>query len=549
MKRLKILPLGGLGEIGMNCLLLEYDEQIVLLDCGIQFPDSRFPGVDILTPDLTYVRQKAKQVRGVVITHGHEDHIGGLPYLAQSMKLDVWATPFPRGLIEHKISEHSNLQTMKFHDIKPGKKFKVGPFTFDPIPVQHSIIESLGFAIETPVGTLIHTGDFKHDETDAGGPVKDFARFHEWGDKGVLLLLSDSTNAERLGHTITEEEVVLAFGDFFRDQKGRLLVAMFASNIRRIENLLWLAKKMGKRVAFEGRSMHSYVHLAHEQGSMKLPDDTIILAEDVEDYPDDQVILFLTGSQAEPQSALVRIATGVHKTVHIKPTDRVLMSSRFIPGNERAITNMIDSLYRQGAEVVYESVHHIHVSGHGYQEELAMMLKATRPKFFVPIHGEYRHLAMHAKLAKANGVREDHICVIEDGQPVEFGKNDFKLGERLELQKGIVVSGSYMNSDPTLFTQRAALAKTGIVFVTLMRKAGHRKKLAYAPQVAAYGILLESGRDITDVMEDAERHLEDKYPEMLKEEELAEALRIETRRFFKRYSAMKPVVLSVILDI
>jgi ribonuclease J len=549
MKRLKILPLGGLGEIGMNCLLLEYDGEIVLLDCGIQFPDARFPGVDLLTPDLTYVRERKKQVRGVVITHGHDDHIGAIPFLAKHMELDVHCTPFPRGLIEQKISEYSDLKEIRLHEIRPREKFKAGPFRFDPIPVQHSIIESLGFAIETPIGTVVHTGDFKHDASEAGGPVKDFAEFHEWGDKGVQLLLSDSTNAERQGHTISEEEVVNSFQSIFAKQKGRLLVALFASNIRRIENLLWLAKKMNKRVAFEGRSMHSYVHIAHTQGSMKVPDDTIVLIENIHEYPDESVIVLLTGSQAEPQSALVRIASGSHKSFKIKQTDRVLLSSRFIPGNERAITAMIDHLYRQGAEVTYESIHQIHVSGHGFQEELAMMLRATRPKFFVPIHGEFRHLAMHAKLAKANGVAEANVCVVEDGQSVEIGKDSIQLGEKLELQKGIIVSGSYMDGDPALFTQRAALAKTGIVFVSLLRRADNPRKLSHKPRVAAYGLLLGPGEQLQDVIEQAEDYIEDRYPELAKEPDLTESLRIELRRFFKKHSALKPAVISVFLDI
>ncbi len=549
MKRLKILPLGGLGEIGMNCLLLEYNEEIVLMDCGIQFPDSRFPGVDLLTPDLGYVRARANQVRGVVVTHGHEDHIGAIPFLAKHLALDIYCTPFPRGLIKHKTSEYSDLKELRFHDITPRKVFKVGPFKFDPIPVQHSIIESLGFAIETPVGTVVHTGDFKHDASDVGGPVKDFAAFEEWGDKGVQLLLSDSTNAERRGHTISEEEVVNSFETIFKEQKGRLLVALFASNIRRIENLLWLAKSQGKAVAFEGRSMHSYVHIAHEQGSMKLPESTIVLIENIDEYPDDKVVVLLTGSQAEPQSALVRISTGSHKSFRIKPSDRVLLSSRFIPGNERAITGMIDHLYRQGAEVTYESISHIHVSGHGFQEELGMMLKACRPKFFVPIHGEFRHLAMHAKLAKANGVDPDNICVVEDGQSVEVSKTEITLGENHPLQKGIIVSGSYMDGDPSLFTQRAALAKTGIIFCTLLMKAGNRKKLVHPPRIATYGLLMAPGEDIMEVIEGAEQHLEDRYPKLYQEPDLTEAVRIELRRYFKRHSAMKPAVISMFLDI
>ncbi len=431
-ERLKILPLGGLGEIGMNCLVLEWAEQMVLIDCGIQFPDASYSGVDLLTPDLSYVRSRLANLLGVVVTHGHDDHIGGIPFLAKDAELDIYCTPFPEGLVRNKLAEATDIHEVRFHAVKARAQFQLGPFTFDPIPVQHSIIESMAFVIQTPVGNIVHTGDFKHDANEVvPGEAIGFEPFEEWARQGVLLLLSDSTNAERSGHTLSELDIAKSFEGIFSSQSGRLFIALFASNIRRIEKLLWIAKGLGKKVALAGRSMHSYLRLAHEQGALKIPEETLVLLENIDAYADDRVIVLLTGSQAEPQSALVRISQGVHKDIQIKSTDRVVLSSRFIPGNERNITAMIDHLYRLGAEVTYESIHQIHVSGHGFQDELLMMLHATKPKFFVPIHGEFRHLAKHAKLAQAAGVAPENVRVVEDGQLLEVDKDSLLLGERL----------------------------------------------------------------------------------------------------------------------
>lgn len=533
----------------MNCLCLEWAGQIVLIDCGLQFPGSHFPGVDMLTPDLGYVRSRMKDLKGIVCTHGHDDHIGGIPFLAQDGELDVWCTPFPRGLIEQKLTEAPFAREIRFHEFKPREAFDVGPFRFDPIPVAHSIIESVAFAIETPIGTLIHSGDFKHDANELGGQKFGFEPFKEYGDRGVLCLLSDSTNAERAGHTLSEKDIANSFETIFAQQSSRLLIALFASNIRRVENLLWLAKRHGKKVALAGRSMHSYTQLAHQQRTLNLPDETLVLLEDIGSYPDERVIVLMTGSQAEPQSALVRISQGIHKEFQIKNGDKVIMSSRFIPGNERNITSMIDHLYRQGAEVIYESIHQIHVSGHGFQEELLMMLKAARPKFFIPIHGEYRHLAKHAKLARESGVKPENVAVIEDGQVVEIDRDRVALAEKLPLQKGIVVDGGFMQGDETLFTQRNNLSKTGIVFAVLMRDID-RLELVETPRITTYGLLWKKGEDAARSIEEAEDLLEDVYPELARNQaELHESLRLELRRFFRHRVSHKPVVIPLILDI
>jgi ribonuclease J len=547
-KRIKLMPLGGLGEIGMNCLVLEWQEQILLIDCGIQFPDANYPGVELLTPDLSYVVERISGLQGVVVTHGHDDHIGAIPFLAKETDLDVYCTPFPKGLLLKKLEEHTDACEIRFHEIEPSKVFQVGAFKIEPIKVQHSIIESLALSIETPAGKIIHTGDFKHDPDEVKGEVIGFERFRELGDEGILLLLSDSTNAERSGHTITENQVLQSFTKLFLEQSGRLFIALFASNIRRIENLLWECHRQGKKVGFAGRSMHSYTHLAHQQKSLNLPPDTLHLLEELGQFPEDKTIVLLTGSQAEPQSALVRIANGTHKDLRIKSGDKIILSSRFIPGNEKAISSMIDHLYRSGAEVIYEAVHKIHVSGHGFQDELLMMLKSVKPRFFIPIHGEYRHLAKHAQLAKSAGVESKNVCIIENGQSLELSEAHLKHGEKIPLQKGIIVSNAFMQTDPEIFVIRNQLARTGIVFVTLMRNA-KSKKLVHPPAIACHGLLLQRHEEIQETLNDAVDLVEGIYPGLSKDPDWEKTLKLEVRRFFKRRACHKPTVLTMMLEV
>ena len=548
LDKLRILPLGGLGEVGMNCLVLEWKDDIVLLDCGVQFPDGRYSGVDFLIPDLRYVRDRLEKLRGIVITHGHDDHIGALPYLAQERELDIYCTAFPKGLIQSKLIEFPNARQVRFHAIRPREIFRIGPFYFDPIAVQHSIIEAQGFGIETPVGNLVHTGDFKLDASQKGGQRFSFTPFREWGDKGVQVLFSDSTNAEHCGHTFSESEVAKSFVDILSVQKGRILVALFASNIRRIENILGIAHKQYKHVALEGRSMHSYLRLAHEQGSIRIPDNTIVLMEDIHRYPDDKVIILLTGSQAETKSALHRISAGTHKNLQIKNGDCVLLSSRIIPGNERAITGMINSLCRQGAEVIYEDIRNIHVSGHGFQDELIKMLKAVRPKYFVPVHGEFRHLTKHARLAKLANVSEGNIKVIENGQVLEVSKDKITLGERLEVIKEVVVNNSFMQSDPAIFAERASLMRTGIVFVAVLQDHTNFR-LVGIPRVNAHGVVLRRELDAATTIKAAEEYLHRMLRDMGRDGNIEDIIRLHVRRFFGKRASHKPAVVVSVIEV
>lgn len=548
-EKLRILPLGGLGEIGMNCLALEWRDEIVLVDCGIQFPDARFAGADLLAPDFSYLSDRWNKLRGIVVTHGHDDHIGAIPILLQSIDLDVFCTPFPRGLIENKIAEVPTENEIRFHKIKPYKKFRIGSFDFEPIPVQHSIIESLALFISTPVGNIVHTGDFKHDPHEADAGEETFNRFEKVAKEGVRLLLSDSTNAERLGHTISESDIERSFEGILTKETGRIIIALFASNIRRIGRLLRLAHRLGKRVALAGRSMHSYTKLAHQLSSLNIPEDTLIPLESIQTIPDSRLIILCTGSQAEPQSALIRMAAGTHKDVKIRDGDLVILSSRFIPGNERAITSMIDNLYRAGAEVLYESIHQIHVSGHGFQDELLMMLNAVRPECFIPVHGEYRHLAKHAMLAERSGIQKANIKVIENGQIVELSRDRIELGERLALQKTVIVENELMHRSPEIFSQRNSLARTGIVFVTFIRDSRSHRLLT-EPCVSSYGLLYrETELDPAYITEEASHAMRKLYRAAGKEDDFLEIARIELRRFYKRRSSHKPVVIPLMLDI
>ncbi len=546
-QKLKILPLGGLGEIGMNCMVFECGETMVLIDCGLQFPDSTYTGIELLLPDLNYIIKNIHKLKGVIVTHGHDDHIGAIPFLLKHTELDVYITPFPKGLLENKLVEFPGHKEIRFHDINPRKKFKVGCFEFDPIPVQHSIIEALAFAIETPLGMVVHSGDFKHDPHETSQGQIGFEPFEEIGDKNVLLLMSDSTNAERTGHTLSEMEIADSFQTLLEKQTGRLLIALFASNIKRVEKILGIAHAQGKKVAFAGRSMHSYTRLAHEQNKLNIPPDTLVLIENSDSVPDNKMIVLSTGSQAEPQSALLRISEGIHKDFQIRAGDQIIMSSRFIPGNERAITKMIDQLYRQGAEVMYESVHQIHVSGHGFQDELMMMLKAVRPKYFIPIHGEYRHLSKHSKLAITSGVEKQNVLIVEDGQAVEIDSTGMRLTEKLEIQKTAVVDLDFVQANSTILKERNNLSKTGIVFVTfLCTRSG---KMVGEPSISAYGLLFRNGIDPQKMYPDLKKHLIKVYNDARNREEIPEALRIETRRFLKKRTSHKPVVIPVILEV
>ena len=395
--------LGGLGEIGLNLMTVETAEHLVVVDAGLMFPEDHMLGIDIVIPDFSYLRERRDKLTGLVLTHGHEDHIGAVPFLLKEMPLPVYGTPLTLALLKEKLREHGLLNDAELREIHPREPLTLGPFEFEFIPVPHSIVDGVGFALRTPQGVLIHSGDFKVDQTPVVGEAMDLNRFAHYGEQGVLALLSDSTNAERPGYTMSEREIGDTLEGFIRDAPGRVIIAVFSSHIPRLVQIVRLAAKHGRKILFNGKSMLTNTRIAKELGYLEIPPGMEINVGDLKNLPPAETIIVTTGSQGEPMSALARIALEAHKKIHIRKGDLVILSSRFIPGNERAITTVINNLYRLGAEVVYKQVADIHTSGHASQEELKLLLNLTRPRYFIPIHGELRHLIKHQHLARAVG--------------------------------------------------------------------------------------------------------------------------------------------------
>ncbi|MGH7301514.1 MAG: ribonuclease J, partial [Candidatus Rokuibacteriota bacterium] len=415
----RLIALGGLGEIGLNMMLIECGPDIIAVDCGLLFPDDEMPGVDFAIPDWGYLRERRDAFRGVVLTHGHEDHIGALSYLLREFPVPVYGTPLTLAVARHRLAENGLLDQADLRAYAPGDRIVIGGFTVEPIRVTHSIADGIGLAIETPLGTVVHTGDFKLDPTPVDRQQPDYSRFAALGERGVLVLCSDSTNVGRPGHTGSETEVGRALAGRFAEASGRIIVATFASHIHRIQQMVDLAARCDRRVALLGRSMVANVAVAAELGYLKLPDGLVLPLEDLAELSPQRQVILSTGSQGEPNSALSLIAAGEHKYVQAGPGDLVIFSSRVIPGNERVIGRVINALLRRGAEVLWEDVAFVHVSGHASQEDLKHMLALTRPRYFVPVHGEFRHLLQHARLAEGVGIPKDRIFLIEDGLGLE----------------------------------------------------------------------------------------------------------------------------------
>ena len=406
---LKIIPLGGLGEIGLNMMAIEYDDYILVIDAGLMFPEEYMPGVDVVIPDFHYLIENKERVRSIILTHGHEDHIGAMPFFLQEFRIPVFGTNFTIELLKEKLKEHEFIESPILNKIKAGDVNEFGPFCVEYIRVNHSIVDGVGLAIDTPEGMIVHSGDFKIDHTPVDEEATDLSRFAHYGENDVLVLLSDSTNAEKDGFTLSESEVKRTLEDLFQHCSGRLVVAVFASNITRLQQIISLAEKFNRKVTFSGRSMRTNIRLAINEGFIRMPPDIEIGEKAIESVPDDEIVIITTGSQGEPMSSLTRMAQNSHKSIKIKKGDTIILSSRFIPGNEKAITSIINSLYRMGADVVYEKVSDIHSSGHAYKEELKLMLNLVKPKYFIPIHGEYRHLVKHIQMAEATGISKEHL--------------------------------------------------------------------------------------------------------------------------------------------
>jgi len=548
---LKIIPLGGLGEIGLNMMIMEYADSIIIIDTGLMFPEDYMLGIDIVIPDFSYIRDRAEKVAAIILTHGHEDHIGALPYVLKEISVPIYGTAFTLGLIKHKLEEHDLLRHVILHEIVPRQQQTIGPFVLDFLRVSHSVVDGVGLAIQTPEGLIIHTGDFKLTPTTIEGGYTDINAFALYGEKGVLALMSDSTNVEKDGYTIPEKQISERLEDIIMHSNGRVIVAVFASNIGRIQQVIEIAKKRGSKVVINGKSMEIGVGLAQDLGYMNIPANMQISVNEINEYPDHEVIIITTGSQGEPMSALARIASGMHKYIHIKQDDRVILSSKFIPGNERAIAKIINNLYKRGADVIYEKISDIHVSGHAFKEELKMMIQLTRPQYFIPIHGEYRHLTHHARLAERSGISKKNILLAENGNVIEFLNQRGSIAEKIETGRVLVDGKGVGDVGKSILRERKALSIDGFVVVTIIfdEETGI---VAYGPEIDSRGFLFHSEKG--HLLEDAKCVILEAIEETPVEKpdrvaHIRDEVKRNLRQYFKFVIKRRPLIIPLILEI
>ncbi len=485
-KKLKIIPLGGLSAIGKNMALFEYGDDIIIVDCGIMFPSEGMPGVDLLIPDFAYVKKNRHRVKGILITHGHEDHIGAIPYLLQEISAPIYATRITIGLIQSRLEEKRPAGDVQFFEVSPRDVVHIGQFMVEFIRVNHSILDGVGLAITTPLGVIVHSGDYKIDYSPVEREVTDLARFADYGEKGVLLLMSDSTNAERPGHTRSESVLEPRLIDIFSGAKGRVFVATFASNISRIQQVLETARRFNRRVVVSGLTMQKNIEIARSLGYLKYNEDLIVDVRESEKLPDKKLTVICTGTQGEPMSALSRMATGNHKNFAIGSGDTVVITASVIPGNDRLVNNVINALMRLGAEIFSEQDEDIHVSGHGSQEELKLIIALTRPKFFLPVHGEYRHLKAHAKLAESMGIKPARIVVAENGDIISLTSRSIAVDGKLELREMFVEGGNVYDMESGVIKERHTLSTEGVIVVTMVFSRG---RLASGPDIISRGFV------------------------------------------------------------
>lgn len=486
---LKIIPLGGLNEIGKNMTLYECQDDMLIIDCGLAFPDADMLGVDIVIPDFTFVEKNLDKIKGICITHGHEDHIGSIPYLLKKYDLPIYASPLALGLIKGKLREHGLLNKAKLFVVAPRQRVEMGCMTVEFIGVNHSIPDAMSVAIHTPAGVVVQTGDFKVDYSPIEGEIIDLARFAELGNEGVLCLLSDSTNAERLGSTVSERKVGQSFQALFSNAEGkRIIIASFASNIHRVQQIINVAEKFGRKVAVSGRSMENVVAVAIELGYLNVPKGILIDIDAVASYTKDKIIIITTGSQGEPMSALSRMAIGEHRKVSVTADDLIIISATPIPGNEKHVTRVVNDLLKLGAEVVYEAMYEVHVSGHACQDELKMMLALTKPKFFMPVHGEFKHLKAHSKLAIAMGVLPENIHIGDIGQVIEFTPNSMKMESTVEAGRVLVDGLGVGDVGAIVLRDRRHLAQDGLIIVVITMESASGALLS-GPDIVSRGFV------------------------------------------------------------
>ena len=550
-EKLKIIPLGGLLEIGKNITVFEYEDDIVLVDCGLAFPEDDMLGIDLVIPDISYLEKNKEKIRGLVITHGHEDHIGSIPYLLKQINVPIYATKLTVGLIEHKLEEHKLLRNTKMKVVTPGQTITLGSMKVEFIRITHSIPDACSLAIHTPVGTIVHTGDFKIDYTPIDGETIDFKRLTTLGNKGVLALMSDSTNAERKGYTMSESTVGEVLDKLFINCTKRIVVATFASNVHRIQQIVNSAVKYKRKIAICGRSMINTIETARKLGYIKVPDNVFIDIDMIKSYPDEKLTIITTGSQGETMSALTRMASGEHKKVSITPNDLVIISANPIPGNENSVSKVVDDLMKIGAEVVYNALEAIHVSGHACQEEQKLMLSLIRPKYFIPVHGEYRQLIAHSQTAQSLGMSKDNIFIMTNGRVLELNEYEAKLAGTVPFGKIMVDGLGVGDVGNIVLRDRQKLSQDGLIIVVLTLDSNTGTIIA-GPDVISRGFVYV--RESENLMEDIKQLLRQEIAKM-EEKHITDWATIKTliKEELKDYVFKKtkrdPMVLPIIMEV
>jgi len=547
---LRIIPLGGLGEIGLNMMAYECGADIIIVDCGLMFPEPDMLGIDYVIPDIGWLRERSECIRAICLTHGHEDHIGALPFVLQELDVPVYGTALTLGLVNEKLREYKLDDRVELVTVRPRETVSLGCFSVEFLRVAHSVVDGCALAITTPEGVVIHTGDFKFDQTPVDGQLTDLASLSRYGEAGVLALLSDSTNVECEGLTLSEKYVGEAFAEIFPKCSGRVIVAAFSSSIHRVQQVVDAAIAHGRKILLNGRSMIANVRIARELGYLNIPENDLMDLKELNRLPPEQVCIVSTGSQGEPMSALTRIAMDDHKQISLEKGDTVILSSRVIPGNERTISELINHLYRRGAEVYYEKVSEVHVSGHASQEELKLMLNTVRPRFFVPIHGEYRHLVKHIQLARKVGIPGERCLLATDGDVITFYADTAAITEKIEAGRVFVDGKGVGDVGSVVLKDRKHLSEDGmvVVIIGINQASGD---LVYGPDIVSRGFVFED--ESQDYLETSRAVVLEALNEMDDEmrcdcEELKQTVRQSLRRFFKKSIERRPVILPVIME-
>jgi ribonuclease J len=548
---LTAIPLGGLGEFGMNMMALRLGDSIIVIDAGMMFPESELLGVDLVIPDITYLKQNRSLVKAIVLTHGHEDHIGALPYILRDLNVPVYGSRFTLALVKKRLEEAGLIDSTTLREVIPGRLVEIDPFEIEFIPVTHSTIDCVALAIRTPLGVVIHTGDFKIDQTPVGGAPFDLHAFARYGNEGVLALFSDSTNVERPGFTPSERAVVPRLEDLCRSAPRRVVLSCFASSIHRIQQVIDIASRVGRKVAFVGRSMVDNIEIAHSLEYLRIPDGMVVRPQDIRNFDPKRLVILASGSQAEPMSSMSRIAVDNHRFVSVDENDTVILSARIIPGNEKPIFRMLDNMFRRRALVYYEnSAGTIHVSGHASQEEQKLILQLCKPKYFIPVHGEYRHLFRHAALAHQLGCVSGEILLMEDGQVVEFTEDRAYRRDPVTAGRVLVDSGSLEEIEEAVVRDRKHLSEDGVL-VPIIAIDKHTGKMDMQPEIVTRGMFSDNGQELMA----GAREVVLKTVEQSNSEEkmdwsvMKEKIRIDLKRYINKHTSKRPLILPVILEV